>query len=705
MQYIISLIMVLLLAASAFAADTVSASLNGLELEIEKGTGSIVSLSVPGQGKILDARSEAASILDLAYPIPEFEPLRLASRYSKDAEIRVTDKEVTIHWERLGASRDYLQPEGSVRATVTVTALDDGVSTCWKCNIINDSHTAVRQVLFPDFGDIIRFAGDDTLLKTCGFSMEPFSQLAPSEGRLGQQFCMDASYLSEEYTPGGLFDSMMMRWFDIGSHKGGLSFYPEQWGWDKRTRLRATRDGIEEKLRLSNVDLRDIGPGETWESPSYILTAHAGGWAKGIEPYARYAYSKIHRPYPVPKRVQEAIGFRSVKMCLGWEADKSDPRWRFSDFPALCKEASEHGLSELNIWSWHRGFRLPLPEPYTHLGTMDEFVEMHKLCKERYGVEVTPFISVLIQAREGLERYGVPTPQGNGNNWTQHTETIPRFQPTYSSLYKGEQIGPANKQWKQDALESMNALADRGLPSISWDQYFNISEGDNNLVDISREFRRHQKAIDPDSTWSGEEVYNMEISMEWLDYTWNWGGFRDKQAFNSIFKYPRINMNVTQSGTEAKKMFLDNFYINAFPRIGTDINGNCYLKDIPQLSEALRTCWGIKQKYMPYFTEGRLIGDCISTEFVSGATKVSAYIYGDNALILVLNTAGGKSGKTLSVDLDMWMGPHGKYVIKPVSEKLKGARHIYKDKGACSLETPALEQGEIYIFEVNGFQK
>ncbi|MBR4749170.1 MAG: hypothetical protein IK083_06340, partial [Abditibacteriota bacterium] len=111
--------MVLLLAASAFAADTVSASLNGLELEIEKGTGSIVSLSVPGQGKILDARSEAASILDLAYPIPEFEPLRLASRYSKDAEIRVTDKEVTIHWERLGASRDYLQPEGSVRATVT----------------------------------------------------------------------------------------------------------------------------------------------------------------------------------------------------------------------------------------------------------------------------------------------------------------------------------------------------------------------------------------------------------------------------------------------------------------------------------------------------------------------------------------------------------------------------------------------------------
>ncbi len=34
-----------------------------------------------------------------------------------------------------------------------------------------------------------------------------------------------------------------------------------------------------------------------------------------------------------------------------------------------------------------------------------------------------------------------------------------------------------------------------------------------------------------------------------------------------------------------------------------------------------------------------------------------------------------------------------------------GARHIYKDKGACSLETPALEQGEIYIFEVNGYQK
>ncbi len=702
MQYIVSFIMVLCLAAAAFAADTVSANLNGLGLEIEKGTGSIISLSVPGQGKLIDARSEAASILDMAYPVPEFEPLRLASRFSKDADIKVSDSEVAIHWERMGASRDYLQPEGSVKATVTITALPDKKSTLWKCRIENASQTAVRQVLFPDFGDIIRFAGSDTLLKTCGFSMEPFSQLTPTEGRLGQQFCMDASYLSEEYTPGGLFDSMVMRWFDLGSHKGGLSFYPEQWGWDKRTRLRMTRDGIEEKIRLSNVDLRDINPGEAWESPDYILTAHEGGWAKGIETYAEYAHSKINRPYPVPKRVQEAIGFRSVKMCLGWEADKSDPRWRFSDFPALCKEAAEHGLSELNIWSWHRGFRLPLPEPYSHLGTMDEFVEMRRLCKEKYGVEVTPFISVLIQAREGLERYGVPEPQGNGNNWTQHTETIPRFQPTYSSLYKGEQIGPANKAWKKDALDSMAALAERGLPSISWDQYFNISEGDNNMVDISREFRKIQKAIDPDSTWSGEEVYNMEISMEWLDYTWNWGGFRDRQAFNSIFKFPRVNMNVTQSGSEAKKMFMDNFYINAFPRIGTDINGNCYLKDIPNLSEALKTCWSIKQKYMPFFTEGRLIGDCISTEFVSGAAKVSAYILENKALVLVMNTAGGPGARTLNVDAAPWLGDRQRYTVKPVSEKLKSGKQIYSNKSKMTLTTPELGPGEIYIYEITG---
>ncbi|MBO7385507.1 MAG: hypothetical protein J6U63_04100, partial [Clostridia bacterium] len=139
-------------------------------------------------------------------------------------------------------------------------------------------------------------------------------------------------------------------------------------------------------------------------------------------------------------------------------------------------------------------------------------------------------------------------------------------------------------------------------------------------------------------------------------------------------------MNVTQSGSEAKKMFMDNFYINAFPRIGTDINGNCYLKDIPNLSEALKTCWGIKQKYMPFFTEGRLIGDCISTEFVSGAAKVSAYILENKALVLVMNTAGGPGARTLNVDAAPWLGDRQRYTVKPVSEKLKSGKQIYSNK-------------------------
>lgn len=83
----------------------VDAELNGLELSFDAQTGCLVEMSCPGVGTVLDAERGRASVLDLAYPIPAFEPLRLASRYSKDAQIEVTKRKVTITWDQLGMSR------------------------------------------------------------------------------------------------------------------------------------------------------------------------------------------------------------------------------------------------------------------------------------------------------------------------------------------------------------------------------------------------------------------------------------------------------------------------------------------------------------------------------------------------------------------------------------------------------------------------
>ena len=55
------------------AAPPVKAVLNGLQLEIDADTGGLLRLAYPGVGDLLQATPERSGIIDLAYPVKEFE--------------------------------------------------------------------------------------------------------------------------------------------------------------------------------------------------------------------------------------------------------------------------------------------------------------------------------------------------------------------------------------------------------------------------------------------------------------------------------------------------------------------------------------------------------------------------------------------------------------------------------------------------------
>src|SRR5436309_1223254 len=113
--------LVLSYCAAAFAG-TITTTLNGLDISIDETHGDIVKLSYPQVGTILEASADAAGLLDLAYPIKEFVPLRLGSRYSVAKVVREKE-EVTISWEKLSASRgNFTLPEGNVSAEVSIRA-------------------------------------------------------------------------------------------------------------------------------------------------------------------------------------------------------------------------------------------------------------------------------------------------------------------------------------------------------------------------------------------------------------------------------------------------------------------------------------------------------------------------------------------------------------------------------------------------------
>jgi hypothetical protein len=160
------------------AQDVVRATLNGLEFVFDKQSGSILSMSYPATGVMLHTMRDSAGIVDVAYPVKEFEPLRLASRYSKNAEISEGKGMVTIHWPELGASRSFVKYEGKVSATVTFKEEPDGKTISLSCTIENHSDHPVPQVIFPDFYGIVPFNGKQgTEFRTGGTAIKPFIEM------------------------------------------------------------------------------------------------------------------------------------------------------------------------------------------------------------------------------------------------------------------------------------------------------------------------------------------------------------------------------------------------------------------------------------------------------------------------------------------------------------------------------------------------
>lgn len=620
-------------ATMATPAETVSADLGGLQLVFDARTGGLLKMSGPGAGLMLDAPASEASLLDVAYPIPDFEPLRFGARFSSGAHIEATSSSVVIRWERLGASRSKWSDAANISAVVRFETDPGGKSVITRCEIENKSTSPVRQVIFPDFADLLPFAGEaGTTYRTAGMSTTPFLELKPNEGRLSTQFCMDTAANAAEYKSGGTFHPMWLRWMDFGGLKGGFSIFPRQWGWDPGVVMRLHHSEEGQKIRMLYVHNTTIAPGAKWQSPEYVITAHEHGWAKGIEPYRDWVRAHFRRDFEMPRHVREGLGYRTIWMSQGWPEDPQDAVYTMKDLPSLARESKEHGLDEIVMWSWTRGFLVPIPPPLKNLGTPQEMADAVAECR-KMGVHVAPFISVVLAAGETAARYGLKVSDASG--WTQHTETVPRFNPGYSTLLASAMLGPANTQWQDEVLTSVKALMDLGIPSLSWDQFWN-ERPDNNMLSLAARIRAYQRSKDPEASFSGEELWNMELDSALLDYTWNWLQGTDCVAFLSVFPAPRINYCISSDPGAAKQAFMDNRYLNIFPRKPGSVNGSGWIKDHAEFSKTLKQCAKLRGQFLDYFTSGTLIGDCILTEPCPGA-RVRAYVLGGKLLVLVMN--------------------------------------------------------------------
>ena len=343
----------------------VAATLNGLKIVLDQQSGAIRRLEYPGPGTILEADAAEAGLVDAAYPIGQFEPLRLAARHSRGAVIEKSDGRVVIRLGRLGPSRDRFKVDGDasprpLRSRPTRTIAPWFSRASWK----TDRSVPCGKSSSRNFADWCRWPG-----RTTRSSSPAVSAPLPS-----------ANWPCPTPTSGTRSTARRRNTSRAGcSPRCGR----DGWTWVGSTEalafFRGDGVGTLAPRRLSScarppagcaccaVDTTEVKPGQKWSSGSWVLTPHTSGWAKGIEPYRDWVRANVKRRYAMPDHIRDGLGFRTLWMSQNQPNDPGDAVWQIRDLPELAKEAKDHGLREMVLWAWHQGFDASLPAPFPHL--------------------------------------------------------------------------------------------------------------------------------------------------------------------------------------------------------------------------------------------------------------------------------------------------------------------------------------------------
>jgi hypothetical protein len=679
-------------------------SLNGLDIGLDRQTGSIVKLAYPATGTILEGPRESAGLLDMAYPVQEFVPLRLASRFSK-ASIEIDKNGAIVTWDPLGPSRtNFKLPDGKVIARVRIAAAPDSRSVILQCTIDNKSAAPVPQVLFPDLHGLRPLAGPagTQLRLPNGYPVYPFTEdpIPPHSA----QFYVNSGW--KEYPPStGTYGINALRWLDFGGCQGGLSIFQKTWGTSERPTLRTWRSQADpNSLRLLWEYKTGIQPGQSWQSDEIWLTPHPGGWAKGIEVFREFVKTK-HPQRPLPARIRDGLGFRTAFMIQAPEKDPAHAAFRFTDIPRLAADAKEHGLVELCLWGWCDYFNLPYklrPE----LGTREEFLNGIREA-ERMGVTVSPFVSCVLVRNSFAERFGGAP---GGPAWAYHPDMVPMMDPYYLGAGRPVQFWsvfsapPQNQNWHADVTAAFKEWIDAGVTCWSWDQVFADSPDSKppGLTGLLASLRKMIQARNPDASFSGEEVGSLEFDGGVLDYTWNWADYTDAAPITSVMRTPRLNANIEDSPRIVKAAFADNLFINAFPRKPDQPNGTAMISEKPEMARALKEVAALRKRFLPYFVDGTFIGDSVLSE--SNPAFVRGYVLGSKLLVIALNNQPQAMPLTIKSRLDLWLPKAEQYEVKTYGPDgdLFQSEHI--NGAAWTGTTRPLQPLELAFFEIEAGQ-
>jgi HSP20 family molecular chaperone IbpA len=185
-----------------------------------------------------------------------------------------------------------------------------------------------------------------------------------------------------------------------------------------------------------------------------------------------------------------------------------------------------------------------------------------------------------------------------------------------------------------------------------------------------------------------------DVNVPVLDYTWEWfngADIRNAAPFRYVFPQFRLNANVNEHPRGALYAFMEGALLNLIPG-----NMRSYrLRDCPELVALLRQLTPLRQRFLPYFTEGQY-------RFVEGLTvnggEARLYTDEDKILVIAINPSDEPSDVTITVDPAVW----GASLIRGTIASFDlDAEEVERTQGEQSAfqRTVRLDPDSMHIFE------
>lgn len=617
-------------------------------MRFDRDNGAITRIHLDESETDFVRHPSGAGLLRIAAPFEHY-PSHFAETSARaHPEVERGGDGVRITWPELVSDEGPL----AVRVEIALNATSDGL--VMSARVHNGWSEPIPEVIFPQLLDLEAIGGTvTTRLRLGRGNLRPFRELTMKPD--------DAWWLDrrlQRYLPfGGI--PFNMKWLDFGDEKRGLTLYSRD--------TRHTTQGLLLQRPSRNVDCLHlrwihypfIQPGETWESGEYVLRPHAGDWYAGARAYQ--AFARTSYPYRAPQRIREALAVRSI-----WPAVRNaPPNFPIRKLPDYAAELTdpELGVTEMILWHWwlKNGYPIFL-DP--RLGTEEEFRAAIKACTGM-GVPVVLFVShhLVRDTDESdpewfhLNAGGQPV----ADNWTYGRDFLPMFQVPFSGTHAMLRGSALSRGWREEGWRNYREILGRGASGICFDVFGaaktpnfnpaidgNPDEEGEKLLAFAERARRMIHAANPDGTFSGEHIADVNVPV--LDYTWEWkNGYElvDAAAFRYVFPDYRLNANVNHHPRGALIGFMEGALLNLIP-------GNMhshFLKDCPELVATLRQLTPLRRRFLPFFTDGQY-------RFMEGLTveggRARLYTHGDAILVVAVNPTDAPAEITVSVDPSVW---------------------------------------------------